>query len=85
MSNPIQPILKDADGDLKFQENKIVKFLLESSKVDMNQILCMAFSPEDRQQFIQLIGMSLEGYAYLPYVTDEAYDAAVASIDDSVK
>lgn len=81
MNHPIQPLTKDKNGVLRFQENAIVYHLYEYSKTrgcGMNELACMDFSKEDRQQFAQLIGYSLSGYSELTsYVTDDAYGAAV--------
>ncbi len=74
--HPIQPLSEDKNGTLRFKSNKIVEFLLERGGFDMNDLACMEFSQEDREQFAQLIGYSLSGYGELSYVSDESYDAA---------
>lgn len=75
--HPIQPLEKDSQGTLRFKENKIVSFLLDKGPTDLNDIAIMNFDDEDRQQFAQLIGYSLDGYGELSsYVSDEAYEAA---------
>jgi len=78
MKNPIQPIIKDADGQVRFKENKIVQELLDTHpNFDMNDIARKNFSDDDRQQFAQLIGYILSGYSELMrYVDDVAYSAA---------
>ena len=77
MKNPIQPLLTDEHGVLRFKENAIVRHLLDSHPAcDMNKLAGMDFTDEDRQQFAQLIGYSLSGYGELSYVSDEAYNAA---------
>lgn len=73
---PIQPIGPDEHGHIRFHPNAIVRHLLDHGGIDLNQIACMEFSDEDRQQFAQLIGYSLSGYSELSYVTDDAYEAA---------
>jgi len=75
--HPIQPLEKDAHGILRFKQNAIVRFLLDSGPNDMNKLAMMPFSQEDRQQFAQLIGYSLCGYGDLSYVSDDDYNAAV--------
>lgn len=79
MKNPIQPLSTDNDGVLRFKNNAIVRHLLDSHPTcDMNDIACMDFSKDDRQQFAQLIGYSLSGYGDLRnYVDDDAFNAAV--------
>ncbi|EKF9218907.1 TPA: hypothetical protein ACMDRZ_002984 [Vibrio cholerae] len=74
--HPIQPLSEDKNGTIRFKSNKIVEFLLERGGFDMNDLACMEFSQEDREQFAQLIGYSLSGYGELSYVSDESYDAA---------
>ena len=61
----------------RFIPNKIVEKLLETSSLDMNEIACMDFTNEDREQFAQLIGYSLNGYAELSYVSDESYETVI--------
>ena len=80
MKNPIQPIYTTEKGVLRFKENAIVRHLLDWATergMGLNEIACMDFSKDDRQQFAQLIGYSLSGYSELmSYVDDDAYNAA---------
>ena len=77
MRHPIQPLLKDEHGVLRFKENKIVSYILDNGGIDLNDIAVKDFTKEDRQQFAQLIGYSLSGYSDLrSYVDDEAYYTA---------
>ena len=71
--HPTQPLIKDGRS-IRFKENKIVRFLLESGPFDMNQLGIMDFSNEDREQFAQLIGYSFGGFAELDYVSNETYN-----------
>lgn len=68
---PLQPI---KDG--RFERNEIVRYLLDNGGIDMNKLACLEFSVEDREQFAQLIGYSLDGFSTLSYVRDETYYAA---------
>jgi hypothetical protein len=74
--HPMQPLIKDPEGVIRFRKNMIVRFLLDNGPWDLNKLAQMPFSNEDRQQFAQLIGYSLSGYGELPYVDDEAYERA---------
>lgn len=77
--NPMQPLMRDADGAIRFKPNKIVRFLLDWATprgIGMNELAMMEFSQEDREQFAQMIGYSLSGYSELSYVSDESYAAA---------
>jgi hypothetical protein len=80
VKNPIQPIISDINGALRFKENAIVSHILEVASrhgADLNSIAALTFTDDDRQQFAQLIGYSLDGYAELRrYVTDDAYHVA---------
>lgn len=71
----MQPIV-EVDGKKRFKENKIVRFLLDDGGIDMNQIARMSFDQDDREQFAQLIGYSLCGFAELGYVRNVTYEAA---------
>jgi len=73
---PMQPIVKDCNGVERFRSNAIVRYLLDMGPFDMNHLGILTVSPEDRMQFAQLIGYSLDGYEELSYVTDESYEEA---------
>ena len=68
---PIQPI---KDG--RFVPNRIVEKLLEVAPIDLNDIAVMDFTDQERIQFAQLIGYSVDGFGSLSYVDDESYEAA---------
>jgi glutathione S-transferase len=78
-SHPIQPVIKDEHGTLRFKRNAIVEYLLEQGGIDMNQIASLPFNQEDREQFAQLIGYSLCGASDLSYVRSSVIDAAEAA------
>lgn len=70
MSYPLQPIAQDEHGLMRFRENPIVRYLLDTHPyADMNHLAKVGlFSDEDREQFAMLIGYSLGGFSELPYV-----------------
>lgn len=78
MTQPIQPLIEDETGVLRFKPNAIVQHLLDNGGIDMNQIARMGFSREDHEQFAQLIGYSWSGACDLGYMTNEVLDAAEA-------
>ncbi len=88
-SHPIQPLVKDNDGILRFKENKIVRDLLAYATArgfSLNEIARKDYTKEDRQQLAQLIGYSLCGYSELSsYVDTAAYAAAIAKASGSEK
>jgi hypothetical protein len=55
------------DGVIRFQENPIVRFLLDAGPFDLNQLACMEFPRWAREQFAQLIGYSVSGFGDLSY------------------
>ncbi|EOV9624909.1 hypothetical protein [Cronobacter sakazakii] len=76
---PMQPLVIDAKGTLRFKENPIVRKLLDYSTghgYGLNEMVLEKFDAEDRMQLAQLIGYSLSGYGSLSYVTDESYARA---------
>lgn len=85
MRHPQQPVANDGTGVWRFKANKIIRYLCDSGKLNLNEIAIMPFPAEDRMQIAQLLGYSVSGYGDLSYVTDESYDAAHASIRDEDK
>lgn len=79
--HPIQPIIHTPDGVYRFKGNKIVTFLLEAGPFDMNQLALMPFDQDDRQQFAQLIGYSVDGYAELSYHSKQIIAKADARVE----
>lgn len=79
---PMQPLVMDAHGTLRFKENPIVRKLLDYAAergYGLNEIARAQFDAEDQMQLAQLIGYSLSGYGTLSYVTDKSYDRAAAT------
>lgn len=78
---PMQPVITDPHGVLRFHGNAIVRHLLDHGGIDLNQLACIDFPQEDREQFAQLIGYSLSGFGELSYVRNTTYEAAAAMAD----
>lgn len=77
--HPMQPLALDSDGTLRFKSNGIVRYLLDFASprgCSLNELACLPFSQEDREQFAQLIGYSLCEFKKLIYVRDETYETA---------
>lgn len=86
MNHPMQPIILDEEGVVRFKSNKIVEFLLDAGPFDLNQLALMPFDADDRMQLAQLIGYSVSGFGDLSYANDaavEAADAAAALLGDA--
>lgn len=77
-NQPMQPLIKELNGTIRFKENKIVRYLLDNGNLDLNDLARVLFPTEDQEQFAQLIGYSLNGYSELSYVTDASYEKAAA-------
>ena len=73
---PYQQVYSEADGSLRFMENKIVRFLLEAGPYDLEELDLMPFSRKDRIQFAQLIGSHLECFGRQPYVSEKMWRRA---------
>ena len=81
MTHPMQPLIIDRSGIVRFKENVIVRFVLDNGGINLNMIADREFTDEDRCQFAQLIGYSLSGYRELSYVSDERAAAACAAAE----
>ncbi len=75
---PMQPIVWDGKGVIRFQENRIVSALLDfasSRGMDMNEIARAArrgaYTKAEQMQFAQLIGYSVSGFRDLSYADPE--------------
>lgn len=79
--HPMQPLVRDPQGVVRFQANAIVRHLLDAGPFDMNRLAMMPFSDEDRAQFAQLIGYSISGWGGLSYVDPEKAGEADAMAD----
>jgi hypothetical protein len=65
--HPEQSVIVDKLGTHRYKENAIVRYLLDSGHSDMNSLAVLPFNIDDRQQFAQLIGYSVDGYDILSY------------------
>ncbi len=67
--HPMQPIAFDRSGVVRFQENRIVRDLLDYATprgFGLNEIACRRdYSVQDREQLAQLIGYSVSGFGDL--------------------
>lgn len=84
MRHPMQPIVMAEDKVVRFQPNKIIKWLLDTGKIDLNLIAIAAaeyraFDNDDQMQLAMLIGYSVSGFGDLDYA-----DPAVVSEADAI-
>jgi len=83
MKHPIQPVISD-DGTLRFRQNLVVRYLLNTGGLDLNDIGRQDFPKEDLEQFYQLIGCTLSVFGDMPLVSDEVYEAARHMYEEGV-
>lgn len=79
---PFQPIIKDNNGVKRFEKNALVRHLLDSGNIKIND-LAKKFDftefKEDWKQFAQLLGYSIEGFLSLDYCND--VDEKILQVD----
>ena len=64
--HPMQPVVVDDRGVVRFKANRIVRFLTDTARLDLNQLRSVpGFRSEDWEQFHQLIGYSVSGFGDL--------------------
>ncbi|MNB61078.1 hypothetical protein D3C87_1090790 [compost metagenome] len=81
---PMQPVGVDKHGVHRFLENRIVRDVLECSRISgygLNEIAVAGYSGAEHRQFAQLIGYSVSGYGDLSYVNEESCSRADALSD----
>lgn len=78
--HPMQPLVFDDNGVVRFKENKIVNYLWRVGHLDMNQISIKhqqgIFSQEDLEQFYQLNGYSFSVFSELSLVSEKCLKKA---------
>jgi len=70
MKHPTQPLVIDSDGVIRFKENKLILFLMDSTPhLNLNTLSIRdqegKFNKGDYTQLMQLIGYSVSGYGEL--------------------
>lgn len=78
VKQPVQPLVFDAEGIVRLQGNAIVEWLVETKRINLNDIPVYQFDVDDLEQFWQLLGYSVSAYADLSFVSDETYFKAAA-------
>ena len=82
MKHPMQPLVIDDSGIVRFKANAIVEALLAQKgprPLTLNDLAMMEFSQSAWEQFYQLIGYSLCGFHELSNVSDATALAASAA------
>lgn len=80
MRPPQQPIIKDAQGVAHFRENAIIRALLKRDGRTLTQVIADgAYSQDDREQIVQLLGYPIAQYV-------EQYESLVGRpIEDDLR
>ena len=86
--HPMQPVVWDGKGVIRFQPNPIVQFLLKWASehgMDLNDLTWMSedmgWTRNDWEHFAQLHGYSVSGWGSLSYVRDETWTRAETKQD----
>lgn len=74
--HPMQPLVVDKHGVVRFKSNKIVRHLLDHGGINLNDLAFIDFDEADREQFAQLIGYSVSGFGDLSYASNRAVRTA---------
>jgi len=78
-----QPLYTDNRGILRFKENDVILYLLHKSGITIEQVASLPFSNEDKIQFVQLIGIDIVAFEFLPFVTSDLFNAYMIMNSDS--
>jgi hypothetical protein len=78
--HPVQPLIEEDDGTIRFKANPIVQFMLNAGPFNLNQLGMMPWSAEDRAQLVQLLGYSDVGFGQIPtaIMSNEIYERTMA-------
>jgi hypothetical protein len=79
--HPMQAIVRDDRGVIRFRENKIVRWLLDNGSKTLNDIAAQPFEDDDRDQFMQLIGYSVSNAPLRSSGLREAADEIADKLD----
>jgi hypothetical protein len=79
---PMQPIELDGDGDARFVQNPVVRFLLDFGPFNLNQLIDLPkVTKEEWNQFRQLLGCSVSCFLEIPSVDDETAEMVEKAVE----
>lgn len=87
-AHPMQPLVVDRSGVVRFKRNAIIDWLFTTGRLDLNEIARMGrevFPCEDHEQLAQLLGYSVSGFSELSYArlsTMDKVEAAEAALKE---
>jgi hypothetical protein len=79
VKHPMQPLVLDKHNVIRFKQNKIINYLFDTGRLNLNDLATMSFPAEDWMQLAQLLGYSVSGYGDLSYVTKKNLKEADAN------
>lgn len=78
----MQPVVVDSAGVVRFLPNKIIQWLFDTGKMNLNEIARnQEFHERDHMQIAQLLGYSVSGYGDLSYASEDSVITADALAD----
>lgn len=87
--HPLQQIVIDDDGRARFRGNAICRYLLALATqhgITLDKMRASeAFSDDDWEQFVQLIGYSVYAFGEVKFVSDKMYEKAQRAADRPVR
>lgn len=76
LKHPMQPVYMDDAGTYRFKSNKIIQYLFDKGKIDLNLLSLMQFDAADRTQIAMLLGYSISGAGDLSYFDENIWKKA---------
>lgn len=65
--HPMQPLVRDKKGVIRFKANAIIQRLFDTGVIDLNRTSLWNCPIEDHEQLAQLLGYSVSGFGDLSY------------------
>ena len=84
MKHPIQPLIMDKHGVVRFMSNRLVKYMFDVTTDAHGYDFTSDYPASEREQLAQLIGVNLKLFQYLPYVSPETIAVADAMYSEKI-
>lgn len=72
----MQPVVMDDRKVIRFQKNAVVAWLFDKGAINLNELALQGFPAEDKEQVLQLLGLSVSGFSEYDYATPETIEQA---------
>lgn len=76
--HPMQPIELDSHDVVRFRANSVIRWLVDTGRLDLDEVNLHGFGREDIAQVMQLLGYSVSGFGDLQCASDEVMARADA-------